>query len=108
MPLKQCKEVRFSNGGHLFAAASGTTGIHVYNFYTSDCPPNMHCTGHTGFVRGIDWLDDDSGFVSCAGDQTYFTELQQQRDTKQRLVDHDFVEKGISFSGLCNVPGEFC
>lgn len=39
--MKQCKEVRFSNGGHLFAAGGASQGIHVFNFYTAECPPNM-------------------------------------------------------------------
>lgn len=41
VPMKSCKEIKFSNGGHLFAAAGPNTGIWVYNFYTGDCPANM-------------------------------------------------------------------
>ena len=35
--IKQCREVRFSNGGHLFAAANAAL-ISVINFYTGECP----------------------------------------------------------------------
>jgi cilia- and flagella-associated protein 57 len=34
LSLKGCKEIKFSNGGHLFAASVGQGGINIYNFYT--------------------------------------------------------------------------
>ena len=37
--IKNCKEIRFSNGGHMFAAGAGNQ-THVYNFYTVQCPQN--------------------------------------------------------------------
>ncbi len=37
--LKNCREIRFSNGGHMFAAGIGNF-THVYNFYTVQCPSN--------------------------------------------------------------------
>ena len=37
--MKACKEIRFSNGGHMFAAGVGSY-THIYNFYTVECPPN--------------------------------------------------------------------
>lgn len=69
---KGCREVRFSHGGHLFACATSPNSIHVYNFYTGDCPQNMQCSGHMSKVRGIDWFEDDMGFASCAGDGFVF------------------------------------
>lgn len=72
--IKNCREVRFSNGGHLFAAGSHTSGIHVFNFYTAECPPNMQCKGHS-IVRGIDWFEDDSGFCSTGNEHAYFYSL---------------------------------
>jgi hypothetical protein len=44
-PVKQCREVRFSNGGHLFAAVNGTT-INVYDTYTTDTVATLR--GHSG------------------------------------------------------------
>jgi WD40 repeat protein len=38
LQIKGCREVRFSNGGHLFACAVGTNSVHIYNFYTGECP----------------------------------------------------------------------
>ena len=44
IPIKGCNEIRFSNGGHLFAAALNEKNqpqVHVFNFYTGDSPSNM-------------------------------------------------------------------
>ena len=63
--LKHCREIRFSNGGHMFAAGGGSY-THIYNFYTVDCPPSQVCKGHQGRITSIDWFEDDSGFAdSC-------------------------------------------
>jgi WD40 repeat protein len=94
--MKNCKEVRFSNGGHLFAAGGANQGIHVFNFYTAECPPNMQCKGHA-VVRGIDWFEDDSGFCSTGGDSAYFYNLAYQREQKSRIVDRDCIIKGCQF-----------
>ena len=40
IPLKSCKVIKFCYGGHLVAVASGNV-IHIYNFYTGECPPNF-------------------------------------------------------------------
>jgi cilia- and flagella-associated protein 57 len=68
LPIKACREVRFSNGGHLFAAAAANNQIFVYNFYTGECPSYYQCKGHGNKVRSIDWYEDDMGFVSCGLD----------------------------------------
>ena len=79
---KQCRELKFCNGGHLFAASMVGTGniIQVYNFYTGDLViPQMK--GHNGRIRCIDWWEDDMGFTSCASDGTcYFYDLIKWRD----------------------------
>ena len=63
--LKQCQEIKFSHGGHLFACSVGLGAIHIFNFYTAECPQNMVCKGHLNKVRSIDWFEDDTGFASC-------------------------------------------
>ena len=38
---KHCYEISFSHGGQLFACAAGgniAKEIHIYNFYTNECP----------------------------------------------------------------------
>ena len=74
--MKGCREIRFSNGGHLFAAGVGF-GSWIYNFYTVECPPTLQCKNHSGKIMNIEWFEDDSGFADCcAGGHVYFYDLQ--------------------------------
>ncbi|EAS05472.2 WD40 domain protein (macronuclear) [Tetrahymena thermophila SB210] len=69
--FKQCKEVRFSNGGHYFAAIDGTQSsqlIKVFRFYTGEQPPSLVFKGHTGRVKSLAWSKDDSLLASCGVD----------------------------------------
>jgi|Transcript_35309 WD40 repeat protein len=50
--IRSCREVRFSYGGHLFAAASGSM-IKVFNFYTAEGPPNFEFKSHSARVVSI-------------------------------------------------------
>lgn len=49
VPIKACRDVAFSNGGHLFAATNGIT-LSLYNTYTYECLGNLR--GHNGKVSG--------------------------------------------------------
>ena len=69
LPIKHCREIVFSHGGHLFACMF-VNFIHVYNFYTAQNPVNYTFKAHSGHIRSIAWLQDDSGFVSSALDST--------------------------------------
>lgn len=90
IPMKNCREIRFSNGGHMFAAGVGSY-THVYNFYTVECPTNQQCKGHNGKIACIDWFEDDSGFAdSCIQGQVSFYDLQLQRAELTRCKDDDF------------------
>eukprot|EP00831_Metopus_contortus_P042287 TRINITY_DN3343_c0_g1_i1.p1 TRINITY_DN3343_c0_g1~~TRINITY_DN3343_c0_g1_i1.p1 ORF type:complete len:1270 (-),score=308.03 TRINITY_DN3343_c0_g1_i1:73-3882(-) len=62
--LKSCKEIRFCHGGHMIAAASGST-IYVYNFYTGECPEGFVFKGQDTNITSIYWLSDDTGFFSA-------------------------------------------
>ena len=67
IPIKSCREIQFSNGGHLFAWVNSHV-IQIYNFYTGENPHNMTFQGHDGKVRCISWFEDDSGFISAGWD----------------------------------------
>lgn len=76
--VKACREIQFSNGGHLFAAAWGSNATYVYNFYTGESSQQFQFKGHTQKVRSIDWWEDDLGFVSTSsGGEVYFWPLIQ-------------------------------
>ena len=65
MQIKGCNEIRFSNGGHLFACVQNDKVIHVYNTYTGDCSERMIFIGHMGKIMSIDWFQNDMGFTTC-------------------------------------------
>ena len=106
LQIKACKEIKFSNGGHLFACAYGTNAIWVYNFYTEDCPQYYQCKGHVNRVRCIDWFENDTGFTSCGIDgNVYYYDLIVQKETLQRLNEKDFNQRAVSFTSVVNLPG---
>jgi len=81
IPIKACREIRFSHGGHLFAAAYGNNSTYVYNFYTRENPPHFQCKGHIQKVRSVDWIHHDMGFVSgCNGGAVYFWDLIDSKE----------------------------
>ena len=89
----------------MFACSVGPGAIHIFNFYTGECPQSMVCKGHVHKVRCIDWFEDDFGFASCdMSGSTYFYDLQLQRETGMRNQDKDFNQRTIQFTGVCNVP----
>lgn len=67
IPIKGVREIKFSNGGHLFAIADNFN-IKVFRFYTATCPEKYIFKEHLGRVKSVAWLDDDSGFVSAGQD----------------------------------------
>jgi len=60
--IKSAKEIAFSHGGHLFAAADQTI-IKVYHTTTFENAYNLK--GHAGMVVCLRWNFDDSEIVSC-------------------------------------------
>jgi WD40 repeat protein len=78
LQVKACREVRFSNGGHLFAAAVASN-VQIYNFYTGEYPPYYVCKANSK-VRSIDWFDDDMGFASGSYESVYFFDIIALRD----------------------------
>lgn len=105
-PFKNCREIRFSNGGHLFAAGTNTN-TYIFNFYTLENPPNMQCKGHSGKINSIDWFEDDSGFCDgCNQGLVYFYDLQLQRIELRRDNTYDFKCKQVQINGVVNIPGQ--
>ena len=63
--VKQCREVRFSNGGQMFAAAYHSN-ILVFNSYTGEQCAILK--GHNGRVQQLVWLADDTRLMSTGAD----------------------------------------
>lgn len=91
--IRGCREVRFSHGGHLFAAVQGNI-IQVFNSYTMENVGNMK--GHNGKVRSLCWSHDDMRLVSCGLDGAIY---EWSIQTFQRISEN--VLKSCSYT--CNV-----
>jgi WD40 repeat protein len=94
IPIKACRECRFSNGGQYFAAVSTNT-IQVYKTYTCEMIATLR--GHNNKVRSIAWTADDSMLVSTGMDGAVY-EYNVLAEGKR--VGNDFVLKGVSFSSV--------
>jgi WD40 repeat protein len=90
---KHCREIQFSNGGHLFACVN-VNAINVYNFYTNELVVNYK--DHNNKPKCIEWFEDDSGFVSCGLDGSIYSCPLHSVDPTgkgQRDFDSDIVNK---------------
>ena len=107
MLIKGCNEIRFSNGGHLFAAVALEKLIHVYNFYTYDCNERMQFQGHMQRIMSIDWFANDMGFTTCGQDgNIYFYDLYSGQDVGERNRTMDQNRRDVKFSSVVNLPGK--
>ncbi|PHJ15181.1 wd g-beta repeat-containing protein, partial [Cystoisospora suis] len=91
--IKGCRECRFSNGGHLFAAVHSNL-IQVYETYT--CRPLVTLRGHNSKVRSLCWSPDDSILVSTGMDGAVY----EYHVMKDGARISDWVQKGINFSSV--------
>lgn len=64
IPLKECRVVEFSHGGHMLAAATGNT-THVFNFYTGECPSSFIFRGQETTITALCWAPDDTEFFTA-------------------------------------------
>lgn len=105
--IKNCREIRFSHGGHLFAVVN-QYNFEVYNFYTFESPSYYKLNrGHTGRPRCINWYEDDSGFSSCGLDSNiYQWDLAKYKDKELRDTDYDFNSPGTMFPSLALINGD--
>ena len=95
IPIKNCRECVFSNGGNMLAAANGNS-INVFDFYTGEKVADLR--GHNGKVRSIFWLQSGTQLLSCGHDgAVYMWEL----DGCKR--QGEFVHKGTMYtSTVCS------
>lgn len=97
--IKGCKEIKFCNGGHMFAAANGHE-VQVFNFYTGENPPNMKFRKHIAKVTSLHWNEDDSLLYSAGSDGAVYEWRINVRPEMQR-EDPDFSASKDSNSFEC-------
>ena len=101
--IKGCKEIKFCNGGHMFAAANGHD-VHIFNFYTGECPPHMKFKGHNNKVTSLHWNEDDSLLYSAAGDGTVFEWKINSRSDVRSKQDYTAGKDSNSFECIALSP----
>merc|ERR1719228_236725 len=89
-PIRGCREVAFSNGGHLFAAVHGNI---IQTFSSVNFEPVSNMKGHNGRVRGIVWSADDQKLISCGTDGAVY---EWEVTSGKRLQEN--VVKGIQYT----------
>jgi WD40 repeat protein len=98
--VKGCREIKFANGGHLFACADNHN-IKVFRFYQGDCPEGYTFKEHVNKVNSINWFDDDTGFVSTGIDGTCIAwrlnpdsvEVSNRRGKEEEKVVKNYIYK---------------
>eukprot|EP00435_Cladocopium_sp_Y103_P050406 s503_g15.t1 len=93
IPIKACRETRFSHGGQFFAAVNSNT-IQVYKTYTCEVVCNLR--GHQSKVKAVCWTSDDFRLVSTGQDgATYEYDILKEG----RRVS-DWSQKGTNFTSI--------
>ena len=99
LPIKECREIVFSHGGHLFACQNDKE-VWVYKFYTASITQSFKFAMHAQPVKRIAWLDDDTGFVTCGQDaQIYVWRLYPAAGESQPAWSFKLLQK-TSFSSV--------
>jgi len=91
VPIKGCKECRFSHGGQFFAAVNSNT-IQIYKTYTCESVCNLR--GHQSKVRSVCWTSDDSRLVSTGADGAAY----EYDIVKEGRRCSEWAQKGTNFS----------
>eukprot|EP00392_Amoebophrya_sp_AT5.2_P006933 g6945.t1 len=93
IPIKSCREVRFSKGGHFFAATNNNF-TQVFKTYT--CELLYTLRGHNNKARAVAWTHDDSAIVSCGMDGGVY----EYNMFEEAHRSTDWVQKGVSFTSV--------
>ncbi len=82
----------------------------MYKFYTAEMPPEYNFErAHIGKVKCIQWLDDDSGFISGGYDANIFlwklhVDPIQSREQKETNPVFEYKQKNVIFSCVAYKP----
>eukprot|EP00668_Euglena_longa_P001720 GGOE01002026.1.p1 GENE.GGOE01002026.1~~GGOE01002026.1.p1 ORF type:complete len:1332 (+),score=571.64 GGOE01002026.1:60-4055(+) len=94
-PVKNCREVRFSNGGQYFAAVV-VNRILIFSTYTFDCLGSLQ--GHSSMVKSICWTKNDTGLVSAGFEGAIY---EWKVEGMKREDADDNIMKSTAYSCLC-------
>ncbi|KAJ1552352.1 Cilia- and flagella-associated protein 57, partial [Nowakowskiella sp. JEL0078] len=94
--LRGCRECRFSNGGHVFAAAFGSM-IQIWSTWTFENIANLK--GHNGKVKSLHWTPDDSVLISSGSDGAVYS-----WNIKEMKRENEYIQKSCSYNGAICTP----
>lgn len=95
-PIRMCRELRFSNGGHMFAVANGNI-LQLYSTTTQENISSMK--GHSNKIKRITWTLDDYKVITAGADGAiYEWDVQSSKRTA------DIVERGIQLVSVVVSP----
>lgn len=60
LSIKNCYEVKFSHGGHLFAVVNNVM-VQLFNFYTLDQPPHYQFKAQAGY--GLAYIENSKQWL---------------------------------------------
>ena len=100
LPVKGCREARFSHGGQYFAAA---TGPYVLVFSTYSMEQIATLKGHSGIVRSLTWRDNDLGLATAGVDGAVY-EWEWGVEGLDRLNTADHVLKSAHYEAVVSGP----
>eukprot|EP01060_Flectonema_neradi_P008346 TRINITY_DN15970_c0_g1_i2.p1 TRINITY_DN15970_c0_g1~~TRINITY_DN15970_c0_g1_i2.p1 ORF type:complete len:1387 (+),score=332.29 TRINITY_DN15970_c0_g1_i2:136-4296(+) len=93
-PVKHCKQLSFSKGGHFFAA-SVVTKIYIYNSFTFACIGFL--SGHSSMVRSMVWTNNDQQLISAGYEGAIHT---WTIETCKREPKYDISSKAVAHSSI--------
>ncbi|KAM7345855.1 testes of unusual size isoform 2-T2 [Cochliomyia hominivorax] len=94
----RCKDVKYSNYGHLMAAAYDSN-IAITSVYNLDVL--MILKGHNGIVLSISWARNDKYLISGGNEGAIY---QWNTETGERL--QEIVHKGTEYVSVCSTFNE--
>lgn len=92
VPIKNCRECKFSNGGNFLGVANGNT-VNVYAFHSGEKVADLR--GHNSKIRSLFWLENGLQLLSCGQDGAVY--LWDIDDMKRA---GELVRKGIMFTSV--------
>lgn len=92
IPVRNCRTVSFSQGGHLFAAVNGNI-IQVYT--TVGFTNRFLLKGHTGRIKSVVWSQNDMRLVSIGSEGAMY-----EWDMSNGRRNNEVYLKGISLNDV--------
>eukprot|EP00520_Triparma_pacifica_P017342 CAMPEP_0118652876 /NCGR_PEP_ID=MMETSP0785-20121206/11546_1 /TAXON_ID=91992 /ORGANISM="Bolidomonas pacifica, Strain CCMP 1866" /LENGTH=1434 /DNA_ID=CAMNT_0006545411 /DNA_START=134 /DNA_END=4435 /DNA_ORIENTATION=+ len=103
LPLKGCRQLEYSNGGHMFAACVGQM-ISVYSTYKFNISTGFEClfnyNGHISNVSKVLWSPNDTFMYSTGLDGNVYGWNLQGNEVTARYDEVNILNRACSYTGM--------